>query len=409
MGAWNNRCAVVLCSMLLFACSSVKEELKPAALQDIEAKLRLNSIWSKQVSAGQDARYERLQPAYVEGKLIVADVKGKVVALDADTGKRLWRSKIDRDIGGGVGIAGDLALLGTLDGHVVALQLSDGAIKWQSKAGSEVVSAPQGNADVSVAVSIDGRVQAYATSDGEEIWNYDHSAPILSLRSTADPLVNDNFAFVSFDNGQMLCFDVRSGQMKWSLRIAQPQGKTELDRLVDADSSPLSYGPYIYGASYNGRLVAAASGTGRISWAQELSTFNHFTISDNVVVVVDHDSHIMGIDASTGSLLWSNEQLHRRALSAPAVFGSAVFSVDQQGYAHGLTLADGKIVARTRVGKYPVLAQPIIEKDMMFVYDTAGNLSAFGLEQGNFSISPWSLPTNRHRGAIATKRTGLEG
>lgn len=397
----------LIASLMVSGCSSVKEELKPAPLQTIEAKLRLNRQWVRELSSGQDSRYARLAPAHASGKIITVDVYGKLSAVDAKSGKRLWTSKIGREIGGGVGLAGNLGLVGTLDGHVVAFDVEDGIVKWQAKASSEIVSAPQGNGNVVIAVGIDGKVQAYDVGSGKALWSYDHPVPILTLRSNADPLVNDTHAFIAFDNGQLLSFDAQKGQLLWSARIGQPKGKTELERLVDADSAPQEYGPYIYAAGYNGRIVATARGTGRISWAQDVATFHDFAISDNVVVVVNEDSHVQAFDAQTGNLLWKNDELHRRGLSAPAVFGSAVIMVDNQGFVHGLTLADGKMVARTRVSSVAVYGQPLVVDNLIYFYDVNGVLSAHSLQQGTFSGGIWDIPTGRERGAIPTKYTGI--
>lgn len=371
---------LALSLLFLTACSSVKEELRPAKLESIEPRVKLVKVWSRNTGSGQDARYARLQPAVLDGVIYTVDVKGRVSAMDALTGKPIWTTKLQTAIGGGIGVGGGRAFVGTLAGEVIALDLAGGAEVWRAAASSEVVTIPQSNGDVVIAPAIDGRVFAFDHSDGSVRWSYNHPAPILSLRSTAPPLVTESNAFVAFDNGQLLNFNPANGQLRWNARVGQPQGKTELERLVDVDAAPVASGPYIYAAGFNTRLVAVSRGSGRISWSQPVSTAQNIAVQDEKVVVSDADSHIRAFDALTGALLWENEKLHRRAVSAPGIIGSVVVVVDFEGYMHALSLEDGSFVARRKPLNDRMLAPPVTAGDFIYLYSLDGVLSAHSLK-----------------------------
>lgn len=402
--------AAFFCSgaLLLVGCSSVKEELKPVKLEPIAAHFKFIRDWRSSTGAGQDARYARLQPVYLDGVLYTVDVEGVIAAWRSEDGKRLWRSKLKTAIGSGVGVSAGLGFVGTLDGRVIAFDLASGQERWQAKASSEVLATPQGNDEVVITQAIDGRVFAFSIKDGRQLWTYDHPVPVLSLRSNASPLIFGGVAIVAFDNGQLLSFDSNTGQLRWSARVGQPQGKTELERLVDVDAAPVEMGPYIYGAGYNSRLVAIAKGTGRTAWAQDLSTSENMAAADNRILISDANSHVKAFDALNGTLLWENKELHRRGLSAPAVFGEMVVVVDQSGYLHGLSLQDGTLVARNRIGDKPVFAQPIAIDDRLFLLNKDGVLMAYGAEVADPDSSFWDMPSNRQKGAISTKPTGVK-
>lgn len=402
--------AAACCSgaLLLVGCSSVKEELKPVKLEPISAQFKFVRDWRKSTGAGQDARYARLQPAHVDGVLYTVDVEGVIAAWRSENGKRLWRSKLNTAIGSGVGVSAGMGFVGTLDGRVIAFDLTNGQQKWEAQASSEVLATPQSNGQAVITQAIDGRVFAFSFEDGRQLWTYDHPVPVLSLRSNASPLILDDVAMVAFDNGQMLSFDCNSGQLRWSARVGQPQGKTELERLVDVDAAPIELGPYIYGAGFNTRLVAIAKGTGRIAWAQDVSTSENMAGADDRIFVSDANSHIKAFDALNGTLLWENKELHRRDLSAPAVFNDMVIVIDQEGYLHGLSLEDGSLVARNRISEVPVFAQPFAIDDKLFVLDKDGVLMAYGAEITDPDSGFWDMPSNRQTGAISTKPTGVK-
>lgn len=398
--------ALLLGGVVLTGCSTVKEELKPVQLEPIQAQYRFVTAWSTDTGPGLDARYARLQPALLDGILYTAATKGEIAAWNAATGKRLWRHKYKTALGSGVGVAAGRGLVGTLDGRVLAFELATGKPLWEARTSSEVMATPQGNNEVVVTQAIDGRVFAFDINDGRPLWNYDHPVPVLSLRSNAAPLISGNSVLVGFDNGQMLSFDVENGQLRWSVRVGQPQGKTELERLVDVDAAPLEYGPYIYGAGYNSRLVAITKGTGRIGWAQDVSTAQNLAAANNKILVSEANSHIKAFDALTGSLLWENDKLHRRGISAPAVYGDMVVVMDSFGYVHGLSLETGEVVARTRIGEKPSYAQPLVRDDTLYLWDKGGVLTALTTEIMDQNWTIWDMPTNRAKGAIPTKHTG---
>lgn len=365
--------------LALSACSKVKENLKPVELVDIETTQELRTDWSRDVGDGQDARYERLQPL-VRGEIVYAvDINGKLSAMDLAKGKVLWHKDLDTSIGGGVGYADGLLLVGTLKGEVVALAEADGAEQWRTLVSSEIVSTPSGNGEVVIAKAIDGRVFALNASDGEIRWNYDHPVPVLTLRAQGSPVVVDENAYIPFDNGQILAFNSNTGQLRWSARVGQPKGKTEIERLVDVDTTPIISGPFVYGAGYQSRIVAINRGTGRLNWAQDNSTYHPIAEGEGRLVTVDNDSHIKVYDAATGTLQWENSMLHRRELSPPGIVDGTVVVSDYKGYVHAIDLTTGEFVARKDLNLDLVYAAPVTVEDSILVLDKAGKLLRLSL------------------------------
>lgn len=367
----------LLALCVVAGCSKVKENLKPVELQPFTASEKFKKVWVKPVTSGQDARYQRLQPLLRGETVYVAGINGDVIALGLAKGKKQWSVELDGELSGGVGYAPGTLLLGTLQGELVAISDTDGSEKWRTAISSEVVSTPAGNAEVAIAKAIDGRVFAVNLADGAVRWSYDHPVPILTLRAQGSPVVDEQNAYVPFDNGQILAFNSTTGQLRWSARVGQPKGKTEIERLVDVDTTPIVSGPFVYAAGYQSRLVAVNRGTGRLNWAQDVSTFQHILEAGDKILVVDSDSHIKAFDAATGTLAWQTDKLHRRALSPPGVLGSQVIVADFEGYLHALDLATGEFTARRQANIAPVYAQPLTVEDKVLLLDKTGTLHVY--------------------------------
>ena len=357
--------------------------LQPAELVKFKPTVKLKKIWSSGVGAGQDARYTRFVPAFDGGHIFVADHKGHVFALDQSNGKELWDRKTRLPVSGAVGAGGGMVLLGTYEGEVVALSQKDGAELWRGQTSSEILAAPQTNGDVVVAATIDGRVYAFDASTGERRWSYDHALPTLTLRTTAQPLITDTQLFVGFDNGQLVCFNPDNGVSQWVVRIGQPQGESDLDRVVDVDSSPLLSNPMIFSAAYQGSLTAISRGTGRVVWKEDVSTYHDLAAGNEQVYVVTDDSRVLAYGKASGVLAWENEQMLRRGLRSPVTIGNYLAVIDDEDYMHLLSQTDGSFAQRLKPPGNGFRSPPITVEDVLYVFSDNGKLTAYRIAPKN--------------------------
>jgi outer membrane protein assembly factor BamB len=67
---------------------------------------------------------------------------GELVALDAASGRRLWRRRLPSPVFGCATVANDLVLTSTFDGFVYALARSNGSIVWRTRARAGINACP---------------------------------------------------------------------------------------------------------------------------------------------------------------------------------------------------------------------------------------------------------------------------
>lgn len=362
-------------TVLVAGCgSSSKKELPPAELPKFEAEIQLRKVWSRSIGSGQGDNYSMLTPA-VDGELIfAADVKGRVVAMDRTTGKVQWKKDLNVPVSGGVGAGHGLVLVGTLKGEVIALDSGSGERRWRAQVTSEVLSAPATNGDVVVVQTQDDRLIALEASDGTQRWIYDNTPAVLTLRGTGAPLVTNQLAFAGLSTGKVIAVDTRRGMPVWEQRIAVPQGRSELERVVDIDGGLLLSGGNLYVVTYQGRVAALEQNSGRILWQREASSYVGVAQGFGSVYVSQADGIVEGIDERSTSALWSNDGLARRQLSAPEVFSSYVAVGDLEGYLHLISQVDGRFVARTRIDSDGLRARPLVVGGWLYAYGNSGKL-----------------------------------
>ena len=373
--------AVLALALIVVGCSSAsKKELKPQALEKINAEVQLKKEWSTSIGKGQGKLWNTLTPAVDGDRLFVSDINGRVSALDRFTGKTLWTRKLKLDVSGGVGVGSGAVLLGTLSGDVIALDAETGADLWRSTVNSEVLAAPGTNGDVVVVQTQDDRLIALEASSGAQRWSYENTPAVLTLRGTSAPLVTEYVVYAGLSTGKVIAVDTQRGLPIWEQRVAVASGRTELERMVDIDGGLLLSGNTLYVTSYQGRVAGLDAQSGQVFWQRDASSYVGAVEGFGNAYVSLADGVIESIDERSSTAMWSNKSLLRRQLSAPAVFSSYIAVGDLEGYLHVLSQVDGRFVARTRLDSKGLRVQPLVVGGWMYVYGNGGKLSALTIK-----------------------------
>lgn len=372
---------------------AVEEEGAPKPLEAIEAEAVLQRRWQTGVGRGLGRKYLRIKPTILADRIYAADGYGMVVALDRFNGRRIWSTSVGKPdnrpflkiwdrrdpsfLTGGVGAGEGRILVGTTRGEVIALDAGDGSEVWRTQLTSEILSPPAADDGVVMAQTNDGRLVALEGADGATRWSYDNQVPLLTLRGTATPVITGGLVFAGFGDGRVAALSTESGAPIWQHRLMLPQGRTELERLVDVDGSPLIVPERgaLFAISYQGRLKALSPPDGRLLW--EIPASSHLDLAQGygqLYFVTDEDI-VTAVQQGSADVVWQQEGLKNRKLTSPLAFSNYVLVGDADGYLHVLAQSDGRFVARHRLSAG--LRSPMVESDgIVYVLANDGKLSA---------------------------------
>lgn len=174
-------------------------------------------------------------PTLSRGVIYFGSVDGKLYAIDAASGDVLWTQLTDGKIRSTPTVVGGVLYVGTDDataskGHLIAVDPDSGKRLWTfSQAGAELRSSPV-VVDGSVYVaSLDSNLYAVDAATGAERWRFATQGRVVS-----SPLVVDGVVYFGSSDGSLYAVDAAKGQ--------------ELARLVAGDyvdSSPVLVGDNI--------------------------------------------------------------------------------------------------------------------------------------------------------------------
>jgi outer membrane protein assembly factor BamB len=353
---------------------------QPAELMDIDETVKIKKLWSHGVGNGQGDGFYKIQPAISGDTIYIAAADGDVEAFERRSGDRIWDVELDLPLSGGVGVYGDALLLGSSDGYVIKVDANSGEVQWTTRLNGEVMSSPQSNGSMVLAHTLDGKLQGLDFATGEVVWTYDSNVPVLTLRGSSTPVVNGNVAYVGFANGRVQAFDIATGGILWDVRVAIPQGRSEIERVVDIDGTMSLLGGELYVASYQGRIVAINVSDGRKLWQNNVSSFSGVSQGFGNVYVADEDGTVSAYQRSGQGVRWQQAALAYRGLSRPTPVSSYLAVGDKEGYVHFLSQVDGEFVGRVKADGDGVRADMLGEDNILYVYGNSGDLIAYEIK-----------------------------
>jgi outer membrane protein assembly factor BamB len=357
------------------------EATAPAELTDIAETVNIEELWSVGIGDGQGEGRYRLRPAISGSTIYIASADGEVAALDRNSGDVLWKVDVETALSGGVGVYEDALLLGSSDGFVLKLDAKSGALTWSVPVRGEILSPPQSNGNVVVVQTNDGKLQGLDFTTGKLLWTYDSNIPVLTVRGTSSPIVHNEVVYAGFANGRVLALNINTGVMVWEVRVAIPQGRSEIERLVDVDGSMELAGSELYAASYQGNLVAIDADTGTRMWQQKVSSYSGVSQGFGNIYVADEDGTLAAYLRSGEGVRWTQEALAYRELSRPTPVGNYVAVADFEGYVHVLSQVEGEFAGRVRVDDDGARADMLSEGSVIYVYGNSGELVAYEITE----------------------------
>lgn len=373
---------------MLSGCASVKnmfggrgkdKSAEPAKLVDFAPSATVNRLWSASVGKGEKDLGIGQHPIIDAGHVYAAAVDGGVSAFDLATGSLLWHYDSRLHLSGGPGAGNGLVVVGGLEGEVIALDATDGHEKWTAKVNNEVLSAPAIGGGMVFVHSNDGRVTAFDAASGERRWFYSADMPSLTVRGTGGITLGPGILFVGGDNGTLTALNMNDGSAIWSTPVAEPDGRSELERMVDVDGEAVMEGTMLFASSYKNHTIAIDGPSGQVMWSGDHGGVRGLGLSNSAVVVSDKDGNVIGLDKNSGGSLWQQSGLANRNVSAPAVQGDYAVVGDFEGVVHWIRLSDGAFAARSKVGA-AVTGKPVEADGIVVVQGIDGKLTAFKLQ-----------------------------
>ena len=374
-------CLLLIGSVLVAACGDDDNTEPPAELTPFEQTHYLNLQWSASTDDSIEQQYLLIEPLLLRDRIVTAGRDGTLNVYALEDGKELAEIKLGIPLSGGVGGTEDVWLVGSRNGELIAVSSSED-ILWRTRVPSEILARPVVyGGKVVIVRTADGQVLGLDLKTGKINWNFSEAIPALTLRGSSPPVLSRTHFYTGLENGRMIAMSPIDGEVAWDIAITVPEGRSEIQRLVDIDGRSELYGRVLYAASYHGRIAALDVTRGQILWARAFSSNTGVSVSTEAVYSSDDRSHVWALDRNNGATLWKQDKLQARGLTRPVIFQDFLVVGDLQGYIHVMSRYDGRFVARAEVDSDGILVPPIVDGDRLLVLSRGGYLASYTIEK----------------------------
>jgi outer membrane protein assembly factor BamB len=254
-------------------------------------------------------------PLVMDGKVYAGDLAGVFHCVTADKGQKVWAvdtgSPIKASANYWKGAAGASVVFGNDGAEIYCLNAADGSERWKASAGDRVNSAPAIANGVALVSGCDARLRGLDLQTGQEKFAAD-----LGALAPGSPAVFDGGIVIGTDSGRVVCFSADGQKELWAYERVD-------DKSMVYASAAVSGGLVVVGAR-DRQIHAIDAKTGQRRWAFKTrgDVDSSPAVSGGRVYVGSRDKKLYVLDLKTGEKLW--EFTAGRSITASPAVGQGV-------------------------------------------------------------------------------------
>ena len=348
-------------------------------------------VWRSSIGTGSSALRRLLAaPVVAAGRVFALDARTHAVAIDAATGKRLWRASLkpaDEEsggYGGGLAFADGVLYAATGYGEVFALDPGNGEVVWRNRMGVPIRAAPTVSSGRVFVISYDNRLHVLAADDGRELWSHEGLPEVSGLLGAASPAVDGGLVVAPYSSGELVALRVENGRVSWSDSLARAGRLAELARISDIDGAPVVDNGQVFAIGHGGRMVAVDLRSGAPIWDQLIAGTELPWLAGDFIYLVTLEAEIVCLWRRDGRVRWvtqlpryKNEKNNTDPItwSGPVLASDRLVVVSSKGDALSVSPYTGKILGQMRL-RDAAMISPVVAGGTIYILTDDADLIA---------------------------------
>lgn len=349
-------------------------------------------IWSASIAGSSNRQRLAAAPVVGGGKLFVMDTDGIVHAMNAQSGRELWKQafSIKGDgassvFGGGASFDQGRVYVTTGVGEVAALEAESGKILWRVKPAGPLRGSPVIAFGAVYAMTQDNKLVALNTEDGAVLWNVSASTGLSGVFGVAAPAVGAGTVVAGYSTGELVAYRYENGRVLWSDALARTSLSTTVGVLTDIDADPIIDRGRVFALGQGGRMAAYELVSGQRVWELNLAGISTPAIAGDWIFTLTDDGKLLCIARSSGKARWvtqlarfRNEKKKKNPIlwTGPVLANNRLWIANSEGEVASVSIENGRFAPFAKVGKAVSLA-PIVADRTLYVLDDGGHVTAF--------------------------------
>ncbi|HEY0281324.1 MAG TPA: PQQ-binding-like beta-propeller repeat protein [Rhizomicrobium sp.] len=296
-------------------------------------------------------------------------------------------TKVDPSKGFGGGIAFDDGKLfaTTGFGDVIALDAATGKELWRTNVGVPIFNAPTANGGRVFVSSQDNHFHAFAQNNGRELWDHQGITEAAGILQSTSAAVAGEFVIAPYTSGELYALRVQNGRPAWSDMLTRSGNVTALTELDDIAGRPVVDRDLVFAISHSGVMAAIQLGTGDRQWTRDLASIQTPWVAGDFVYVLTTQAQLLCLTRKEGRVKWLH-QLPRWTdpkdtssdpivWSGPVLVSNRLIMVSSDGYAVSVSPYSGELLGRMEIPAGAYIA-PVVADDTLYILTNDADLVA---------------------------------
>jgi len=327
-------------------------------------------------------------PIAADGRIYVMDAEAHVIALDAQTGAKIWRvdlaerSRRDKDaFGGGLALSGGRLFVTSGYRFVAAVDPANGKVLWRTRVDAPIHGAPAVSGGRVMTISISDELQAYNAETGVQEWTYQALEEPARILKASSPTPAGETIVAPFASGELVALRTANGNEEWSLTLSRTSRTNALSEIRDIAGRPVVYSGHVYAGSHSGVFADVDLRSGEAKWTLPINSITTPWPAGDVVFIVSQAGEVVCASRENGQVYWItelNKGLKRKKRSlwfGPVLASGRLIVVSDHGKALSLDPTTGVVKSTINIGG-PALMSPIAMNGMLYLVTDDAQLVA---------------------------------
>ena len=354
----------------------------------------LTHLWSTPVGQPSGKRHRiTADPVVAGGVAYALDSRARVTAVSSGGGT-VWSTDItpagespDSASGGGLAYGEGKVFATTGFGELVALDAASGRVLWRQKVRAPIGGAPAYGDGVVYIAARDAGAWGGRAAGGKVEWQAEGTPSTTGVTGVAAPALGGRMAVFPFASGEVLG-TLRQGGMKlWAAHVAGARPGRAYAAISDLTGEPVISGGMVYAATASGRMAAIQSSTGDVIWTAAEGAVSPVSVAGGSLFLVNDQAQLVRLDAATGARVWAVDLPYfetakvkkQKAIFAsygPVLAGGGLFVASGGGLLRAFDPASGNAVGSAAIPSGAASA-PVVAGQTLYVVGRDGRLNAY--------------------------------
>ncbi len=352
----------------------------------------LKRVWSVDIGAGSGKQSRLItQPIVVGESLFTLDTKGVVTSFNSLDGKRQWRVSIVPKgeeltaLTGGLSFGEHMLYVTDGYGYVLALDPNTGDKIWQHRTKIPARAAPTVLDGRVYVVTLANELVTLSARDGTVLWRHNGIQETSGLLGAPSPAASGNMVIVAYSSGEVFGLRSDNGQVAWADNLAAVRGFGGIARMSDIRGLPVISEDMVFVGSTAGRFVALDTISGNRLWQREIASTETPWIVGNYAFVVTSQNELVAFTRDTGKIRWvvalpryENPRKKKDPIvwSRPIMAGGRLIITSSNQKMWEIDPATGDVMRENKLSDAVTIA-PIVANETLYLLTDNGYLQAY--------------------------------